>query len=163
LDEGLIKIRTRFTIDPPVGQPLVTVDMTSGALVEASWPEPGSLTLRAVSREGDGIVDVHYTLVPSLEASIYGLSINYDATQLINRLPGARFDYDAQGRASLLPWGFHGTHVDTPVPPLEQSTVFGLAFDRLGISRDVVTGSLAIQAAAKPRFTYQTREVRLDA
>jgi MYXO-CTERM domain-containing protein len=161
-DADLVKIRTRFTIDPPPGSPLVTVDMTSGAVVEASWPERGFINLRALSRDGNGVVDVRYTLVPSLEASIYGIGLNLDATSLINRIPGAHFDYDVAGRAALLPWGFQGAAVEPPVPALDQSTIFGLGFDTLGIDAKIVTGALSIQAAAKPRFDYRTREVRLD-
>ena len=41
MDKGNIKIRTHFTIDPVGTDPLVSVDMSKGALVQASWPEPG--------------------------------------------------------------------------------------------------------------------------
>ena len=43
-----------------------------------------------------GNMSVHYTLTPSLEASIYGIGVNYDASQLINKIPGATFNYDAK-------------------------------------------------------------------
>ena len=52
MDKGLIKIRTRFTIDPVGSDPLLAVDMPKGALVEASWSEKGFVVVKPVSRQG---------------------------------------------------------------------------------------------------------------
>src|SRR5438309_8333266 len=49
MDKGNIKIRTHFTIDPVGTDPLVSVDMSKGALVQASWPEKGMIELRALT------------------------------------------------------------------------------------------------------------------
>src|SRR5689334_3782990 len=47
MEKGPIKVRTKFSIDPIKGQPLLSVDMPGGAMVEASWPEKGQITLKS--------------------------------------------------------------------------------------------------------------------
>lgn len=164
MDKGLIKIRTRFTIDPVGTDPLLAIDMPAGALVEASWNEKGYVEVRPVPEQGtQGTMSVHYTLVPSLEASIYGIGVNYNATQLVNKIPGAKFNYDATGSMPIEPWGFAGANLSVKAPSLDQSTIFSIPFSQLGVSSDIVTGTLSIQAAASPTFKYVTKDVRLDA
>ena len=165
MDQGLIKLRTRFTIDPlKVGEPLLTIDMPKGALVEASWAEKGFVNVRTVTGPtAQGTLSAHYTLVPSLEASIYGVGVSYNAEQLVNKVQGAQFHYDAKASTSLLPWGFAPTALKGAPPPLDQSTIFSIPFSQLGVSSGTVQGSLSIQASANPTFTYVTKEVRLDA
>lgn len=163
MDKGQIKVRTRFTIDPVAGDPLLKVDMPKGATVVASWNEAGYVNLRPVTGEGaEGTADVHFTLVPSLEANIYGIGVSYNATELVNMVPGAAFNYDAKGSAPLSPWGFAGASVTTPAPALDKSTIFGLPFSTLGVPANIAEGTLSIQAATKPTFKYTTKEVRLD-
>jgi len=160
---GLMQIRTRFTIDPVGTDPLVAIDMPKGALVEASWSEKGYVVVKAVADKTTmGTMGVHYTLSPSLEASIYGIGVNYDASQLINKLPGAKFNYDAKASVPVLPWGFQAAALNVPAPSLDQSTIFGIPFSDLGVDSGTVEGTLSIQAAAKPIFTYVTKNVRLD-
>lgn len=163
MDKGLIKIRTRFTIDPVGTDPLIAIDMPKGALVEASWSEKGFIVVKPVVQQGQqGTYKARYTLTPSLEASIYGIGINYNASQLINKIPGAKFNYDATATTSILPWGLTAAVLSVPAPALDQSTIFALPFSDIGVDTGTVTGTLAIQAAAKPTFTYLTKEVRLD-
>ena len=164
MDQGLIKIRTRFTIDPVKGgDPLLAVDMPKGALVEATWTEKGFVNLKTVTdRTAQGTMNVHYTLVPSLEASIYGIGVNYNAEQLINKVPGATFHYDAKATTTMLPWGFAPTTLKGAPPALDQSTIFSIPFSQIGVPTGTVEGSLSIQAAANPTFTYVTKQVRLD-
>ena len=163
MDKGLIKIRTRFTIDPVDGDPLLAIDMPKGALVEASWSEKGFVVVKPVADKATmGSMKVHYTLTPSLEASIYGIGVNYDASQLINKIPGARFNYDATAATSILPWGFQAAALKVPAPALDQSTIFSIPFSDLGVDSGIVAGTLSIQAAANPTFTYVTKSVRLD-
>lgn len=162
MDKGKIKIRTRFTIDPIKGQPLLSVD-TSGAVVEASWPEKGNITLKPVTTEGaQGTMKVHYTLTPSLEANIYGFNVAYNANQLISKIPGASFNYEAKTQGQFSAWGFQGGSAVAPAPALDQSTLFSLPFSELGIDPGFVDGTLSIQAVAKPTFKYTTKEVQFD-
>jgi hypothetical protein len=163
MEKGSIKIRTRFTIDPVGSDPLASVGMTKGALVEATWPEKGFLSLRPLTADGaDGAMSIHYTLTPSLDANIYGIGVSYDASQLINMIPGASFHYDSQAGGKMVPWGFAGASVAMPSPALDQSTLFSISFADLGVDPGIVEGSLAIQAAAKPTFKYTTKEVRME-
>ena len=163
MDKGLIKIRTRFTIDPVGGEPLLAIDMPKGALVEASWSEKGFVVVKPIADKATmGSMKVHYTLTPSLEASIYGIGVNYDASQLINKIPGAKFNYDAKADMPILPWGFQAAALKVPAPSLDQSTIFSIPFSDLGVDSAIVEGTLSIQAAANPTFTYVTKNVRLD-
>jgi hypothetical protein len=166
LDQGLVKIRTRFSMQAGAhDEPLLLVDMPNGATVEASWSDKdkGSIVLRPLSGEGVvGSVNVHYTLVPRLEANIYGTSINYNATDLLAKIPGSSFNYDARATTTVAPWGFAGASATVAPPSLDTSTVFSLAFADLGIDPGTVEGSLAIQAAARPTFKYLTKEVMFD-
>jgi MYXO-CTERM domain-containing protein len=163
MDKGLIKIRTRFTIDPVGGEPLLAIDMPKGALVQASWSEKGFVVVKPVAQQGvQGTMKVHYTLTPSLEASIYGIGVNYNASQLINKIPGAKFNYDAKAETSILPWGFQAAALKVPAPALDQSTIFSIPFSEIGVDSGIVTGTLSIQAAANPTFNYVTKDVRLD-
>lgn len=163
MDKGLIKVRTRFTIDPVGKDPLVAVDMSKGALVEASWNEKGFVNVKAITGQGaGGEIAVHYTLAPTLEASIYGVNVGYNANQLVNKIPGAKFNYDAKASKPFVPWGFAGAEVKMSAPPLDSSTLFSIPFKDLGISTGIAEGKLSIQAAAAPTFKFLTKEVRLD-
>jgi hypothetical protein len=163
MDKGLIKIRTRFTIDPVGTDPLIAIDMPKGAVVQASWSEKGFIVVKPVAEAGQqGTYKARYTLTPSLEASIYGIGINYNASELINKIPGAKFNYDATATTPILPWGLTATALSVPAPALDQSTLFALPFSDIGVDPGTVEGTLAIQAAAKPTFNYLTKEVRLD-
>lgn len=163
MDKGLIKVRTRFTIDPVGQDPLAAVDMSKGALVEASWNEKGFVNVKAITGQGaEGGIAIHYTLVPTLEASIYGISVAYNANQLLNKIPGAKFNYDAKASKPFVPWGFAGADVKMSAPPLDSSTIFSIPFKDLGVSTGIVEGKLSIQAAAAPTFKFLTKEVRLD-
>lgn len=163
MEKGPIKVRTKFSIDPVKGQPLLSVDMPGGSIVEATWAEKGQITLKPVSQGTEGSMNVHYTLAPTISANIYGITVNYDANQLINMIPGAAFGYDQRATATLLPWGWGTAEaMAAEPPPLDKSTIFALPFSDLGVDPGIAEGSLAIQAATRPTFKYTTKEVRLD-
>lgn len=161
MEKGPIKVRTRFAIAPVGSDPVVAVDLPAGATVEASWSEKGFVDLTPLADGAAGAMNVRYTLEPSLEANIYGIGVNYNANELVNKLPGAAFNYDARGTAQIAPWGLTAGEVTMPAPALAQSTIFSLPFSSLGVGSGTATGSLAIQAATKPTFKYQTKELRL--
>ncbi|MBS2015418.1 MAG: choice-of-anchor D domain-containing protein [Deltaproteobacteria bacterium] len=163
MDKGLIKVRTRFTIDPVGSDPLAAVDMSKGALVQASWNEKGFVNVKPVTgQDAAGAFAVRYTLAPTLDASIYGISVSYNANQLVNKIPGAKFNYDAKNSKTFLPWGFAGVDVKMTAPPLDSSTIFSIPFRDLGVSTGIAEGKLSIQAAAAPTFKFITKEIRLD-
>ena len=163
MSSGKIKVRARFTIDPVKGDTLLGITMPTGAVIAASWNEKGFINLKAVTdARALGTMNVHYTLTPSLEASIYGIGINYNASQLINKIPGGKFNYDATATMQISPWGFAPSVLKGTMPAIDQSTIFAIPFSTLGVSEGIVEGNLAIQAAANPTFTYTTKAVRLD-
>lgn len=155
-----VKLRTRFTIEPVGTDPLLHVEMPSGAVVEATWgSEKGMITLSTITRDAQpGSVNVRYQLVPSLEGSIAGIQFRRNASELLAEVGGS-FKYDERAESTIRPWGFDGAEVETPAPALEDSTLVSMPFSSLGVDID---GNLAVQAAASPVFAYRTTEVRFD-
>ncbi len=165
LVKGPIKVRTKFTIDPPKDEPLLKVELPKGALVEASWTaaDKGSITLKPRTEEkAQGQMKVRYTLVPTLQADLYGVSVNYDSTQLLEKVVGGEFKYDAKSESPIAPWGFQGAETTVPAPKISESTIFGLPFADLGVGEGTAEGQLAIQAVARPSFKYKTKSIGLD-
>jgi MYXO-CTERM domain-containing protein len=165
LEKGPIKLRTHFAIAALKGEPLLSVNMPKGALVNAAWvpEEKGSITVRPITEQGaEGTMDVRYTLMPSIQASLWGVSINYDTTELLAKIPGASINYDSRANAKLSPWGFAGADATPPAPALDKSTIFSLSFEEFGLDPGTAEGTLSIQAAAKPVFKYKTKEVMFD-
>jgi MYXO-CTERM domain-containing protein len=165
MTKGSMKVRTRFTINPPKDEPLLTVDMPEGAQLEASWSpaQRGQITLKPRTlKDSSGDVKVHYTLIPSLEANLWGVNIAKDSTQLLESLAGQDFNYEAQNQSKVTPWGFEGAEVTTPAPRLADSRLFGIPFEDLGLDPGTASGELAIQAVARPTFNYKTKAIQLD-
>lgn len=163
MEKGVIKVRTRFTIDPVGSDPLAAVDMSKGALVEASWNEKGFVNVKPITgADAAGNMAIRYTLAPTLDASIYGISVSYNANQLLNKIPGAKFNYDQKNSKTFLPWGFTGAEVKMTAPPLDSSTIFSIPFKDLGVSTGIAEGKLSIQASAAPTFKFITKQIRLD-
>jgi MYXO-CTERM domain-containing protein len=165
MEKGSVKIRARFTIDPVQGEPLFAIDMPRGAVVEASWTasEKGTIALHPITESGaEGSVKVHYTLIPNIEATLFGVTIKRDASDLIDKIPGSAFHYDEQGTASVTPWGFAGASATPPAPALDDSTLFSLPFTDLGLGTGVAEGILGIQASARPTFKYTTKSIQFD-
>ena len=165
LEKGPIKVRTTFTLNPPKDEPLFLVEMPKGATLEASWSPAtkGSISIRPrADKTAMGDMKVHYTLIPTLAAEIYGVTVNYDSTQLLEKLTDRDLNYDAKSDAQIAPWGFAGAQTTVPAPKLEDSTLFGLAFADLGVDSSIAEGQLAIQAVARPTFTYKTKSIGID-
>jgi MYXO-CTERM domain-containing protein len=162
MGSGRITFRMRFSIDPVGQNPSLVLDMAKGALVEATWPEKGFLTLKPVTApQNEGSIKARYTLTPSLEANIYGFGLSYSAAQLAQRVGGS-FNYDVRGEQKLVPWGFTPTALVMPAPMLDQSRIFQIPMDDLGVPNGVVEGTVSFHATTRPTFTYRTKEVRLD-
>jgi hypothetical protein len=159
ITKSSVSVRTRFTIEPVGNEPLLRVDMPSGALVEASWPERGMISLRAITRDAaPGSMSVRYQLVPSLEGKVGLVRFTRNAGELLNQVGGS-FHYDVRGDAPIRPWGWQEARVSPLAPNLNDSTLFSLPLTSLGID---LSGSLAVQASAAPIFTYRTREIRMN-
>lgn len=160
---GRISVRARFAIDPVGNEPSIVLDMPKGGQVVASWAEPGFITLKPITEAtSEGTMKIHYTLTPSLEANIYGIGISYSAAELAQRVGGS-FNYNVQATGKINPWSFTPSTLAMPGPALDQSRIFSIPLEDLGIPTDVVEGTLALHATTKPTFTYKTKEIRLDA
>jgi hypothetical protein len=159
MESGSIKVRAKFTLAPVGREPLVNVALPATALVEATWTEKGYLDLKPLDG-ATGKMDVRYTLVPAIEASVYGISITKNAQELINsNISGASFNYDVKASGTVPSWGFGPGQVKPPSPALDQSTIYSTSFSNLGIDSGTITGTFALQAATSPTFTFQAKEV----
>lgn len=159
MESGRIKIRAKFSIGPVGREPLVNVTLPASALVEATWTEKGFIDVKPLDG-ATGKLDVRYTLLPSIEANVYGISITKNAQELINsNISGASFNYDIKASGSVPSWGFGLGQVKPVSPPLAQSTIYSTTFQNLGIDPGTFTGRFALQAATAPTFTFQAKEV----
>lgn len=160
------KANIGIKIDPVTnGGPLFIVDMPKGANVEASWGTDKKVILKAqTGASSDGLVTVRHTLTPSadLKLGIAGISasFSYDATKLVNKIPGSRFNYDSHQEQPFAPWGF--TKVDTKLnaPDLSNAQLFSMDLDGLPeLISDNVKGIFGVRANSRPTFTYQTTKI----
>ncbi len=158
MDKGQIKVRAKFQLAPVGTEPFVKVTMPASALVEATWTEKGYVDVKPLEGAA-GKMDVRYTLLPALEASIYGISVNYNANELLNRVQGASFKYDVKASGAVPAWGLDPGTLVTPGPALAQSTIYAMPFSQMSVDSGIATGTLAIQAATSPTFTFKANEV----
>jgi len=174
LGPNVAQIRAVVKLDPVKGGgPLFKVEMPKGAVVEASWAGDKKIVLKAANgSQTDGVVTVRHTLTPSLELKVnaFGTSaqFGFDATKLLNKVPGAKFAYDSKAVQQFAPWGF--TVVDTKLnaPDLANSVLFSMPFstfrDIIGTNEDGtdrIEGNFGVRASTKPTFSYKTTKVML--
>lgn len=165
---GAVQVKAFLEIDPVKnGGPLFSVDMPRGAVLDASWGTKGMLTLHAASGAvTDGVVKVRHTLTPTVQVKldVLGLSttLDFEAANLVNKIPGSKFNYDSTGEKSFQPWGFGGASAQVNGPALDSSRLFSVGFDVLpGNVTQYVDGSLALNATTRPTFAYKTTKVTL--
>lgn len=174
IDTGFIgpnvaQFRAVIKIDPVKdGGPLYSIDMPKGAVVEASWSGDKKIVLKAANgSQTDGIVKVRHTLTPSLDLKVnaFGLSAQFafDATKLLNKVPGAKFAYDSKASQQFAPWGFTTVETKLNAPDLANSTLFSLPFSTFPDILDPANweGSFGIRASTKPSFNYKTTKVMI--
>lgn len=162
----MAKMNVGIKIDPvKAGGPLFVVDMPKGANVEASWGTDKKIILKAQTGAAtDGLVTVRHTLTPSVDLTLkaFGLSasFSYDANKLLNKIPGASFNYDSKAESQFAPWGF--TKVDTKLnaPSLDQAKLFELDMESLpDFVAENFAGQFGVRAVTKPTFTYNTTKI----
>lgn len=155
-------------LDPVThGGPLYKIEMPKGANIEATWGADKKITLKAQSgSETDGLVTVRHTLTPSIELGITGLinqTFSYDATTLLNKIPGANFGYDSTGQQRFAPWGFAGVDTKLNAPDLSKATLFSIDTERLpDLVASSVDGHFGVRASSKPTFSYKTTRIALS-
>lgn len=169
LGPSVAQVRALVKLDPVKnGGPLYTIDMPKGAVVEASWGADKRILLKAANgSQTDGSIKVRHSLTPSVDLKIAGFGLSatfsFDATKLVNKLPGARFAYDSQATQQFAPWGFAGVDTKLNAPDVKNSTLFSLALEDWDtLAENGVAGSIGIRATTKPTFTYKTTKVMLS-
>lgn len=174
IDTGFIgpsvaQIRAVIKIDPVKGGgPLYSIDMPKGAIVEASWAGDKKIVLKtADGSQTDGTVKVRHTLTPSLDLKVnaFGLSAQFafNATTLLNKVPGAKFAYDSKASQQFAPWGYNTVETKLNAPDMANSTLFSLPFSTFPNILDPANweGSFGIRASTKPTFKYKTTKVMI--
>jgi MYXO-CTERM domain-containing protein len=169
LGPSVAQIRAVVKIDPVKdGGPLYSIDMPKGAVVQATWAGDKKIVLKAANgSQTDGTVKVHHTLTPSLDLKVaaFGLTAQFafDASKIVNKIPGAKFAYDSKATQQFAPWGF--TTVDTKLnaPNLDNSTLFSEPFSAFGdiLDPENWAGTIGVRATTKPTFSYKTTKVML--
>lgn len=152
-------------IDPVKnGGPLYIVDMPKGANVEASWGSDKKILLKAqTGTQTDGLVTIRHTLSPSVDMALSGpvnLNFSYNASDLVNKIPGARFNYDSKAQQQFAPWGFNAVETKMNAPDLENAILFSLGMDTLpDFVANNVEGYFGVRASTKPTFSYKTTKI----
>lgn len=166
---SVAQVRAIMKLDPVKnGGPLYTIDMPKGAVVEASWGNDKQIHLKAANgSQTDGTVKVRHSITPSVELKIAGFGLSatfgFDATKLVNKLPGARFAYDSQATQQFAPWGFTAVDTKLNAPDVKNSTLFSLALEQWDtLAEQEVEGTIGIRATTKPTFSYKTTKVMLS-
>lgn len=162
------KVNVGIKVDPVTnGGPLFTVEMPKGANIEATWGSDKKILLRPQSgNRTDGVVTVRHTLTPSIDFKFSGFGLSatfsYSAEELVNKLPGARFNYDSKGQSQFAPWAFTAVNTKLNAPDLENATLFSIDMDKLpDLVSNNVTGYFGVRAVTKPTFAYKTTKVLL--
>lgn len=160
------KVNVGIKIDPVTnGGPLYSVDMPKGAQVEASWGTDKKILLKAITGAStDGLVTVRHTLTPAVDLKISGFGLSatftYDANKLVNKIPGARFNYDSKAQSQFAPWGFTAIDTKLNAPDMANATLFSLDMDKLpDLVSNNVTGFFGVRASTKPTFSYKTTKI----
>ncbi len=162
----MAKMNVVLKIDPvKAGGPLFVVDMPTGANVEASWGTDKKIILKAqTGASTDGRVTVRHTLTPAIDLTVnlFGLSasFSYDANKLLNKIPGAAFNYDSKAQAQFAPWGFTNVETKLNAPNLDQAKLFDMDMSE---GPDFVSenflGNFGVRAVTKPTFNYKTTKI----
>jgi MYXO-CTERM domain-containing protein len=164
---GNVQVKAFIAVDPVKdGGPMYTVDMPKGAVVETSWVRGGKATLKLVTGEAGGMVKARHTLTPTvqLKVSLFGLkqTFNFEATDLVSKIPGSKFNYDAKNETAFSPWGFEGGKNVVEGPKLSEARLFSVGFESFGETiSQYIGGTLALSARTAPTFAYKTTQVVL--
>jgi MYXO-CTERM domain-containing protein len=164
-----VQVRAVLKIDPVKnGGPLYSVEMPKGAVVQATWSGDKKIVLKAANGlQTDGIVKVRHTLTPSLDlkVSLWGLTAQFafDATSLVNKIPGAQFAYESRATQTFAPWGFTAVNTTLNAPDLANSTLFSQPLSDYPdiVNVDDWAGTFGLRATTSPVFAYKTTKVML--
>lgn len=168
LGPSTVQAKAVIKIDPVKdGGPLYKIEMPKGAMVEASWAGDKRITLKTqTGSQTDGLVTVRHTLTPSLEVKldVFGLKAQFafDATKLVNKIPGAKFAYDSKQVQQFAPWGFTAVDTKLNAPDLANAVLFSMPFSQFpDIVANNAEGTFGVRASTKPTFSYKTTKIML--
>lgn len=169
----IIQVRAQLALDPIGGgegaTPIYVVDMPKDATLQAAWPTTDmfEITVKPVSTPNASFRVTH-SLTPeiglNLDLPVLGeTEFNIDATDLINLIPGAQFNYAATNSATFSPWGFEPVTIRVQGKDLANSKLFSVTTAQLGLTsgNDLIEGSLDFFATTDTDFTYQTNEIQV--
>lgn len=163
-----VAVNAGVRIDPVTnGGPLYTIEMPKGANIEASWGNNKKIVLKAQDgSQTDGLVTVRHTLTPSIDLTLSGnfnATFSYNATELVNKIPGAKFNYDSKAQQQFAPWGFSTVDTKLNAPDLKNAVLFSLDMDKLPeFVANNVDGYFGVRASTKPTFSYKTTKIVLS-
>ncbi len=169
LGPSFAKINVGMKIDPVANNgPLFVIDMPRGAQVLASWGNDKRIVLSAQNGNPiDGLVKVRHTLTPSVDFKFSGFGLNatfsYNANDLLNKIPGAKFNFDSQATQQFAPWGFAPVETKLNAPDVQNAVLFSMNMNVLpDMISNNVTGTFGVRATTKPTFTYKTTKIALS-
>jgi hypothetical protein len=150
---------------PDATKPLLRVDLTDTVVLEARWTDSTSIDLVVVDNaDKEGIFKVEHTLAPHMKflVNAFGstLSYDYNATKLLQYVPGSAWSYHGFGETPVAPWTFDAAQVQVKAPALADAQLFSIPLEDLTDS--ALSGVLALNATTSPKFFYATNEVRLE-
>ncbi len=167
-----VKMSIFMAVNPVKGAgPLMKVEVPKGAVLEAHWTpqEKGRIKVKSLlGGSTDGNLTIRYTIEPTVAVKIrltspvtFNADFTWSANDLINKIPGAKFNYDQKASSTFAPWGFAGVDVKADAPPsIDQSKIFGLPFQDISQSvADLVKGDVGLLLVTQPTFTYKTTKV----
>lgn len=169
----LLQFRANIAMDPIGGgegaTPIYVVDMPKDATLQAAWPTTDmfEINIKPVSTPS-ATFRVTHTLTPeiglNLDVPVFGeLEFNVNATDIINWIPGAQFNYAATNSQTFSPWGFEPVTVNVKGTDLENSQLFSVNTDDLGLTTpsSLVRGKISLNARTDTDFTYQTDQIQV--
>jgi hypothetical protein len=167
-----VKVGFSFNAEADVKKDLLRVDMSKGALIEASWGDGKTMTLKSSgSNNKEGFLRAEYQLAPTVDLFVDATNIplvgqtysfTWNANQLLNQVHGANFEYHAANQANFEPWGWQGAKFTIPGAPIATSKLVSVTFDEIVGSDSPLKGDIAINMTTTPTFTYKTTSITLD-
>lgn len=161
-----LQVRASIALSAGIrGGSLFTADLPRSAVVKASWEDPKFLMLSVDSLPvQDSTIAISHTLIPQAELfvdiGIFEQGYVFTADRLMNKAPGAKYDYVATGTGSFTGWAFDGTQITVAAPPLQNSQLFSVDFSKMSdVFEKITTGSVALHARTAPTYTFKTTKV----
>lgn len=141
--------------------PLFVAQLAQSAGINASWENRRYLELSAQSGAGqDCTLSIKHSLRPQVELYVDVGPVEkgfvWGANDLVNKLPGAKFQYEASAQGKFAGWAFDGTELTVPAPALQTSQLLSVSLNALD---QIVEGEVGLHARTSPTFKFKTTKV----